>query len=151
MCDINLVNSNALKGCVQGYGSYDMLTSSGIDPRELFDDMQNTEQLPHLIATEILIEECDDAAQEADQQNIEDDDMHLLPIMKTKAHAESRHSENNLDSSFNQILDGGSIYTTPSMFSLISMSENCARMNMVTSSYFITIYNNSLTIFTVFS
>ena len=47
----------------------------------------------------------------------------------------SSHSGNITDSTFNGVLDRGSIYTTPSMFSLISMPSDFEdnMNNMVTS------------------
>ena len=41
-----------IKGCVRGYGKYDDLTSSGIDPRELFDDIEDIE-IPNLTTTNV--------------------------------------------------------------------------------------------------
>jgi len=35
-----------LKGCVQGYGDYNQLTSSGLDHNELFNDIKDNSKLP---------------------------------------------------------------------------------------------------------
>jgi len=35
-----------LKGCVQGYGDYNQLTSSGLDYTELFNDIKDNSKLP---------------------------------------------------------------------------------------------------------
>lgn len=119
------------------------MTSSGIDPRELFDDMKNTEDLkdtePHLITTDIddIAKDC----QEIDQRNVTSDiDALLTEVPKRYMGSRSRHFEGNLDSNFNQALDAGSIYTTPSMYSLISMPNisSCARIDLVTDLFFIT-------------
>ena len=105
-----------LKGCVQGYGSYDKLTTSGIDPKELFDDIEDNK----LSSTDVIIEESYDAIEESNQRDVKSlDYIQLLP-------------ENTIFS-FNQTLDRGSIHTTPSMFSLISMPSGNIRINTVTN------------------
>ena len=95
--------------------------------------MKDTEL--HLITTDI-----DDIAkdsQEIDQQNVTSDIDALLAEVP-KRYTGPRHFEGNLDSNFNQELDAGSIYTTPSMYSLISMPNisNCARIDLVTNLFF---------------
>ena len=74
----------------------------------------------------LLIEECKDV----DTANTNSlDDMHLTPIIKT-----TRLSENNPNLTLNQICDGESIYTSPSMLSLISIpskTEDSTRANLV--------------------
>ena len=75
---------------------------------------------------DVVIEECKDV----DTANTNSlDEMHLTPIIKT-----TRLSENNPDLTVNQIYDGGSIYTSPSMLSLISIpskTEDSTRANLV--------------------
>ena len=104
-----------------------------VDPRELFDDIENVDT-PNFVATEIVMEECSDIVEETDQQNIKcSDDIHLIPIEKTRQRV---RSENDPVPAFNQICDRGSVYTTPSMFSLISMPnklEDNTRINIVGS------------------
>ena len=115
-----------LKGCVQGYGNYNELTTSGIDPRELFDDIEDVE----LPTVEVTIEGCNDAVEEGDQKSISSSDhVHLLPTQKIRRHFGSRQLGNDPDSTFNQMLGERSIHTTPSMFSLISM-PNGSEANM---------------------
>ena len=109
-----------LKGRVQGYGSYDELTTSGINPRELFNDTEDSE-LPHITNTDI-VEECSDVVEEIDKLNINSsDNVQLLPAQKNRKFVESKQLENDPGLAANQMLDEVSIYTTPSMFSLISM------------------------------
>ena len=123
-----------IKGCVQGYGKYDDLTSSGIDPRELFDDIEDIE-IPNVTTTNVVTDECSDIIEAANQQGFgSSDHIHLLPMGKTRRHLESSNSENDPVPTFSQLLDGGSVYTRPSLFSLISMPgevENNARFNVV--------------------
>ena len=114
-----------LKGCVQGYGSYDKLTTSGIDPKELFDNIEDDE----LSSTDVIIERSSDSTEESNIICL--DHIQLLPIEKTRI-AASSHSENTI-CNFNQKMDGGSIHTTPSMFSLISMPSDNIRINTVIS------------------
>ena len=60
--------------------------------------------------------------------------MHLLPIDRARRCVGLRNSENNCSPTFNLTLDGVSISTIPSMFSLISMPnelEGNVRINMV--------------------
>ena len=129
-----------MKGCVQGYGNYDELTSSGVDPRELFDDIdENSEKPPDLIIPDVVIEECDDVGEENQQEIKSSDGMQLIPVEKTKRNVRLRHSEDDPVPTFNHLCDGGSIYTTPSMLSLITMpskSQNNAKINMVSVSSF---------------
>ena len=109
-----------LKGRVQGYGSYKELTTSGINPRELFDDMKDVE-LPHIATTDV-IEECSDVVEEIGQLNINSSgNVQPLPTQGARKFVESKHLTNDLGPAVNQMLDEESIYTTPSMFSLISM------------------------------
>ena len=91
--------------------------------------MENSKKSPHLIATntDVVIEECNDVVEE------EADITHLLSTEKTKGYVASRQLDDDSDYVFNQVSDGRSIHTTPSMFSLISMPfDNCTRINMVT-------------------
>ena len=125
---------------MQGYGNYDELTSSGVDPRELFDDMDdNSGKPPDLAIPDVIIEECDDVVEEDQPVMKSSDGMQLIPVEKTKRNVRLRHSEGAPLTTFNQLCDGGSIYTTPSMLSLISMpskSEDNARVNIVSVSSF---------------
>ena len=138
-----------LKGCIQGYGNYDELTSCGVDPRELFDDMEDAKRLPDFVTTDTVIEEHNNVVEEANQQAIESsDDINLIPIQKIRKHVRLRHSENDPSITFNQMLDGASMHTTPSMFSLISMPneiEDDTRINAVTA--YLLLSNNNFTIF----
>ena len=109
-----------MKGCVQGYGNYNELTTSGIDSRELFDDTANVEP-PNLPSTDIAVEGCEDDLEESYEQNIRSSyHKHLLPTQKTTKQVRSRHAGNDHGSTFDQM----SIYTTPSMLSLISMPND---------------------------
>lgn len=120
-----------MKGHVQGYGSYDELTSSGVDPRELFDDIKDTGSLQDFITTDVVIEECNDVVEEAYQQDIISADD--IPKERT---IRSRHSENDPSPTFE---DEGSMYTTPSMLSLISIPdqfEDIKRINVVCNCWF---------------
>ena len=119
-----------LKGHIQGYGKYNELTSKGVDPRELFDDVEDTRESPDCINTDIVIERCNDVAEEADQQAIESsNDLYLIP---TRRHV--RHSENDPHPTCNQALDRESMRTRSSMLSLISLPtefEDNTRNNVV--------------------
>ena len=133
---------------MQGYGNYEELTLCGVDPRALFDDIEDTARSPDFITTDTVIEECNDAVAEANQQAIESlDDINLIPIQKTRKHVRIRHSENDPSP---QVLDGESIHTTHSMLSLISMPnefEDDTRINAVT--FYLSLHiTNNFTIFT---
>ena len=114
-----------MKGCVRGYGNYEELTSSGVDPTELFDDIEDCGKSPDLVQPDIVIEECDDVVEEADnQEDIKSPDhIQLLPIEKARKRTRSKHSESNADPNFNPAFDDASIFTTPSLFSLISIPD----------------------------
>ena len=126
---------NYLKGCVQGHGNYEELTSYGVDPRELFDDMEDVERLSDYVTIDNVIEEGSNAVEEANEQTV-----NLLPKQMTSNHVRLRHFENDPGP---QMLDGGSIHTTPSMLSLISMPnqfEDDTGINEVTT--YLSLYNN---------
>ena len=79
------------------------------------------------------MEECSDIVEETDQQNIKssNDIIHVIPTEKTRRCV---RSENDPVPAFKQICDGGSICTTTSMFSVISMPnklEDNTRINTV--------------------
>ena len=124
-----------MKGCVRGYGNYEELTSSGVDPTELFDDIEDCGKSPDLVQPDIVIEECDDVVEEDNFQDIKSPDhIHLLPTDNTRKRIHSRHSESDVDPVYNPVLDGGSVCTSPSMLSLISLPnifENKKEKNIV--------------------
>ena len=114
-----------MKGCVRGYGNYEELTSSGVDPTELFDDIKDSIKSPDLVQSDIVIEECDDVVEEADRQDIKSPDhIHLLPIEKeARRRVRLRHSESDTGYNFDPVFDEGSVYTTPSLLSLVSIPD----------------------------
>ena len=80
-----------MKGCVQGYGNYEELTSSGVDPTELFDDIEDSIKSPDFVQPD---EECNDIIEEeSDQQDIKGPDhIHPLPIEKPREYVRSESS-----------------------------------------------------------
>lgn len=89
-----------------------------VPPGKFEDNMKS----PDLVQPTIVIEECDDIVEEVNQQDIKSPEhTHLLPIDKARRRVRSKYSESTGDLTFNPVSDGGSIYTAPSMFSLISM------------------------------
>ena len=107
--------------------------------------MEDVKKLPDYITTDNVLEEGSSAVAEASEQAIEtSDDINLMPKQKTRKHVRLRHLENDLGPTFNQTLDGGSIHTTPSMLSLISMPnqfEDDTRTNAVAT--YLSLYNNN--------
>ena len=97
--------------------------------------MKDSENLPHSITTDIdsIAKDCNVRAEETNQQDVTNT-IDAPSIEEPKRYAELRHFKGDLDSSFNQAMDEGSICTTPSMYSLISMPNisSCARINVVT-------------------
>ena len=126
-----------MKGCVQGYGNYEELTTSGVDTTELFDDIEDSRKSPDLVQPDIVIEECDNVEEETDQQDIKSPDhIHLLPTDNTRRRIRLRPSEGDTDPIFNPVLDGASICTAPSMLSLISLPnefKDKKKINKVTT------------------
>ena len=116
-----------MKGCVRGYGNYEELTSSGVDPTELFDDIEDSIKSPDLVEADIVIEEFDDAA---DQQDIiikSPDHTHLLPVEKarrrigrTKPSGSSNIDPDNFGIKFDAVLEEMSLTTGHSLHSLVS-------------------------------
>ena len=85
----------------------------------MFDDIGDTET-PNLITTNVMVDECNDVLEKENQQDYgSSDHVHLLPTGKARRHAESSHSEDDSIPTFSQLLDEGSVYTRPSLFSLI--------------------------------
>ena len=80
---------------------------------------------PNLVEPNIVIED-DNVEEEEDKHDIgikSPDHIHLLPIEKTRRRVRLKDSESNVDPNFDPVLDEGSIYTTPSLFSLISIPD----------------------------
>ena len=87
----------------------------------MFDDIGDTES-PNLITTNVMADECNDVLEKANQQDYgSSDHVHLLPTGKARRRAESSHSEDDPIPTFSQLLDEGSVYTRPSLFSLTSI------------------------------
>ena len=85
-----------MKGSVQGYGSYEELTSSGVDPTELFDDIEDGGKSPNIVQPDSAIEGCDDTEEEGNQRDIESTDYgHSLQIEKARRHNRSKNFETN--------------------------------------------------------
>ncbi|XP_065916533.1 ATP-binding cassette sub-family C member 4-like isoform X2 [Dysidea avara] len=71
------------EGCVQGYGNYEELTSSGVDPTELFDDVEDNKKSADIIVQEVVanksnhkmemacqkVTECPDPLHEEEMRN----------------------------------------------------------------------------------
>ena len=115
-----------MKGCVRGYGNYKELTSSGVDPTELFDDIEDSIKSPDLVEPDTIAEEFDD---EADQQDImikSPDHTHLLPVEKARRRVgRARPSGSSIDPDnfgikFDAVLEEISLTTGPSLHSLVS-------------------------------
>ena len=112
-----------MKGCVQGYGNYEELTSSGIDPTELFDDIEGSIESPDL---DVIVEEFDDDADQQDIMNKIPDHTHLLPVEKARrriGHAKPSGSSidpDNFGIKFDAVLEEMSLTTGPSLHSLTS-------------------------------
>ena len=118
-----------MKGYVRGYGNYEELTSSGVDPTELFDDIEDNIKSPDLVPPDIVIEESDDVVEEADKRNNKSPDhIHLLPpIEKPRKRVTLKHSGSNpcsFDPNFDRLPEEISLFTAPSLFSLVSTHDN---------------------------
>ena len=120
-----------MKGCVRGYGNYEELTSSGVDPTELFDDIEeDTMKSPNLMQPDVVIEESVDVEEEeTDTLDIKSPDhIHLLSIEKARRRVKSKHSGSYQGASFNPNFDGlleeVSLFTGPSLLSLVSTHDN---------------------------
>ncbi|XP_065897567.1 ATP-binding cassette sub-family C member 4-like isoform X2 [Dysidea avara] len=109
------------EGCVQGYGNYAQLTSSGLDPTELFDDIEQDITKP----PDIVVDESEDTldiGQESESGRGQDN-VHLLPVERAKRRVRLGHSESN-ETSVDLKLEEQSLYTTPSLYSLISVHDD---------------------------
>ena len=126
-----------MKGCVRGYGNYEELTSSGAEPMELFDDIaieNNSMKSPTLVQPDIVIieesrDDLDVEEEDTDKQCTKSPDhLHLLPIEKAKRRVTSKHSDSiagfNFDPNFDGLLEEVSLFTGPSLLSLVSTHDN---------------------------
>ena len=104
------------QGCIQRYGNYKELTSSGLDPTELFDDLEdyNSSNL------ESLNVEAGDKVH-FDLPTSPTDAQRLL-VDRTLVRGKQLHSEGS-------VTDEVSLCTAPSMFSLVSMPSYCEGLN----------------------
>ena len=101
---------------MQGYGSYEQLTSSGLDPTELFDDI---EQDGYTKPPDVSVE-YGETEQESGSGH---DNVHLLPVERARRRVRLGHSEND-EGDVDLKLEEASLYTTPSLYSLISVHDN---------------------------
>ena len=112
-----------MQGCVRGYGNYVELTSSGVDPTELFDDVEDNkkpvdfEEIP-----DIVVAECDGVTEVDEAFERRSSQAQLLPVEKARRRVKSKHSET--DQNYFPVLDEVSLHTTPSVFSLVSIPDN---------------------------
>ena len=114
-----------MKGCVRGYGNYEELTSSGVDPTELFDDIEGNTKSPELVSSDFILEEFDDETVQQDTMIKSPDHVHLLPVEKAKRHVGHARPEGNVNSDnfgikFDAVLEEMSLNTGPSLHSLVS-------------------------------
>ena len=106
-----------MKGCVRGYGNYEELTSSGVDPTELFDDVLYYEKLPDLVQPK----QPDIALENTEKGIRSSDNLHILSMQRR---LRSTYFETNHDFIFDLEFDRSSkqvsLYSTPSLFSLVT-------------------------------
>jgi len=104
------------QGCVQGYGDYEQLTSSGLDPTELFDDIEKDNTKP----PDIVVDEYEDTEDINPDFTKGQESVHLLPVEKARRRVRSESDKVDVDLK----LDEASLYTTPSLYSLISVHDD---------------------------
>ncbi|XP_065902754.1 ATP-binding cassette sub-family C member 4-like isoform X2 [Dysidea avara] len=109
------------EGCVQGYGNYEELTSTGLDPTELFDDVMD-----NLVSPNLEKEEHEDVTEKVhlDLPTSPIDAQHLL-VDRATSHSRQLHSESSA-------ADEMSLHTVPSMFSLVSIPSHFEGLNINT-------------------
>ena len=112
------------QGCVQGYGNYEELTSSGVDPTKLyFDDVEDKRKSADLVLPDIVVEECDDVTEETDEEpERKSNHAQLLPVEKTRRCVRSKYLQ--YDHQFNPVIDVVSLCSIPSIFSLMSIPDD---------------------------
>ncbi|XP_065895722.1 ATP-binding cassette sub-family C member 4-like [Dysidea avara] len=116
------------EGCVQGYGNYEELTSSGVDPTKLyFDDVEDKRKSADLVLPDIVVEECDDVTEETDEEpERKSNHAQLLPVEKTRRCVRSKYLQ--YDHQFNPVIDVVSLCSIPSIFSLMSIPDDVRRV-----------------------
>ena len=76
-------------------------------------------------APDIVIEERNDVTEEkVEEPERRSSDARLLPVEKARKRVRSKHSESEHDQNYLPVWDEVSIYTTPSMFSLVSIPDD---------------------------
>ena len=130
-----------MQGCVQGYGNYEELTSSGVNPTELFDDVEDSSNLlmNDITVPDIIVEECDGLNQVTHISRSQDQ-LHLLPVEKARRRVNANLSGSTPNLSVEHAKsDEGSLYTTPSLHSLISVHDNLNMKRLQTEVSFLAI------------
>ena len=114
-----------MKGCVRGYGNFEELTSHGVDPKELFDNIEDSTK-SDLTQTDSVIKNCDNVIKEnTDQQHpIRPHHPYSSSKEMIRRLPRSTYFESNRDSifdlKFDQISEQMSLHSTSSSFSLAS-------------------------------
>ena len=87
-----------------------------MDPTELFDDIEkdSTKQ------PDIVVDECEDTTEMNKESDKGGDNAHLLPIENFRKHTKLENSDSDKPSSDLE-LEGASLYTVPSLCSVISV------------------------------
>ena len=102
------------KGCVQGYGNYNQLTSSGLNPTELFDDIEDNSSSGKPSQVAVLQDDLEEDMTKPENKN-------LIPVKKARRHFKSGQSESDPNS---LKLEEVSLHAASSLFSLISLHDD---------------------------
>ena len=127
-CSCESISNFHLKGCVQGYGNYDQLTSSGVDPTELFDDIEdNNKSLNDMVVLDVVVEECEDTTglDQVPANSRSQEHLHLLPVERARRRVKVGLSRSSPNLSVDHVkLEEALLYTTPSLYSLVSIHDD---------------------------
>ncbi|XP_065914062.1 ATP-binding cassette sub-family C member 4-like isoform X2 [Dysidea avara] len=102
------------QGCVQGYGNYNQLTSSGLNPTELFDDIEDNSSSGKPSQVAVLQDDLEEDMTKPENKN-------LIPVKKARRHFKSGQSESDPNS---LKLEEVSLHAASSLFSLISLHDD---------------------------
>ncbi|XP_065902912.1 ATP-binding cassette sub-family C member 4-like isoform X2 [Dysidea avara] len=131
------------KGCVQGYGNYDQLTSSGVDPTELFDDIEdNNKSLNDMVVLDVVVEECEDTTglDQVPANSRSQEHLHLLPVERARRRVKVGLSRSSPNLSVDHVkLEEALLYTTPSLYSLVSIHDDVNVKKIQTESKYNTV------------
>ena len=87
-----------------------------------------------LVVPDIVLEECDDAKEEDEEPGRRSSCVELLQVEKTRRRVRSKYSESHPDVGLDPFVEQASLYSAPSLFSVMSNYDGIEIKNEVRES-----------------